>query len=164
MSLEARKALESAVSKVGKALGELLKVAEKHGDEVSPEDYERARYFLDSTSAKLWDNISVVRDIARATSGTFSLDSVALPEPAVSGYAPLAAPNLPALSTRDTGLPDGRALAKQIGGRLTKAARNNLWTEKSVIPELAPEPSAPATNSTAPIDDSEDGVDFIDND
>lgn len=77
---EAKKALETAVSKIAKAYNEILKVAEKHGDHIDKEDYAKARFYLDQTISKLWDKVDVVRDIAKATAGEFSLDSVEMPE------------------------------------------------------------------------------------
>lgn len=151
MSEEAKKALETAVAKVGKALGELLKVAEKNGDDISTDDYAKARYFLEETNRKVWEKIDVVRDIAKATSGSFSLDSVELPEMVtVPHYSIVPLPLPPIIPGAPLEFQDGKVLAQQIGGRLTKAAKADL--ARSVNTEL-PRPSS---------DDDDDDIDFID--
>jgi hypothetical protein len=173
---EARKALEAAIGKIGKAYGDLLKVAEKHGDDIAKEDYEKARYYLDQTIKKLWDKVDVVRDVAKATSGEFSLDSVEMPEmvemkwldnagamrtfkvPADSGLVkpdwggPTGEPQQTPSVDGPLAVSDGKVLAKQIGGRLTKAAKAALaQSVKTELPE-----------SSSSDGDGDDGVDFID--
>ncbi len=179
---EARNALELAVGKIGNANGELLKVAEKHGDDIAKEDYDKARYFLDQTIGKIWDKVDVVRDVAKATTGSFSLDSVEMPEKLTvtwiaesSGQAALRAakaaresgPAMIASTTPAVDPKDGKALAKIIGGRLTKAAKAALESgAQSINTDFArQEPEAPAVpKKPAVIDDDDDGVSFLDED
>lgn len=150
MSEDAKKALESAISKIGKGYGDLLKVAERYGHEIEPEQYHKARIFLDRTLGKIWDNIDVVRDVATATSGSFTLDSVDL-----LPLETLGKPEVKMVSVAPTDPRDGRALAQQIGGRLTKSARANMELERSVKTDSAPE------NESSGMD-ADDDVDFID--
>ncbi|OCP22008.1 MULTISPECIES: hypothetical protein [unclassified Ensifer] len=88
MSDDSKKALETAIGKVARAYADLIKVAEKHGDDISKEDYEKARFFLGSTLDQIWQKVDIVRSIAKATTGEFSLDSVEVPlDLKVSWYA-----------------------------------------------------------------------------
>jgi hypothetical protein len=170
---EPKRALEQAIGKIGKAYGDLLRVAEKHGHEISKEDYHRARFFLDSTIGKIWEKIDVVRDVARATNGEFSLDSVELPATellkvyvggGVNEYLvpkglipqPLSAPVAPA-GPIDASNMDGRSLAQAIGGRLTKQA-------KAAIPRPTQSVNNDLDDDLGPTDTSseDDGADFID--
>ncbi len=168
---EARKALEQAVSKIAKAYGELLKVAEKHGDEIERQDYTKARFYLDQTITKLWDKIDVVRDIAKATAGEFSLDSVevppakeivwqAHPEPAAKIVEPLTDDVKRRMAQPiDPSLLDGRSLAKHLGGRLTKQAKADIARPQPSIKTDLDGDDIPGDDTSA---DLLDDVDFID--
>ncbi len=158
MTDEAKKALENAISKIGKGYGELLKVAERYGYDIEPAQYQKARVFLDRTIGKIWENIDVVRDVASATSGNFSLDQVDLPltehvDRPVSIHEHLRAHV--AATAQPAELSDGRALARQIGGRLTKSAIARLELEQSVNTD------SPRTTESSGMSDDDD-VDFID--
>ncbi|QIG75664.1 hypothetical protein EVC20_093 [Rhizobium phage RHph_Y2_17_1] len=169
---EPKRALEQAISKIGKAYGDLLRVAEKHGHEISQTDYDKARFFLDGTIGKIWEKIDVVRDVAKATNGDFSLDSIELPETETltihtragvqeyrvpKGVIPApAAPVVPAGPIDPTKM-DGRSLAQAIGGRLSKAAL-------AVTPRPAQSVNTDLDDDLGPTDTSfeDDGADFID--
>ncbi|AGC36098.1 hypothetical protein B7L88_gp054 [Rhizobium phage RHEph10] len=171
---EPKRALEQAISKIGKAYGDLLRVAEKHGHEIGQTDYDKARFFLDSTIGKIWEKIDVVRDVAKATNGDFSLDSIELPEtetlqirtatgvkewqvPKGAPFAtPAVMPVVPA-GPIDASRMDGRSLAQAIGGRLTKQA-------KAAIPRPTQSVNTDLDDDLGPTDTSfeDDGADFID--
>ncbi|WP_276122606.1 hypothetical protein [Pararhizobium qamdonense] len=174
--VDPKRALEQAIGKIGKAYGELLRVAEKHGDDIERADYDKAQFFLNQTIAKIWEKIDVVRDVAKATNGEFSLDSVKLPETeTIKWYSHPGAP------PRDLVLPkgmfgqelispaapidpasmDGKSLAKAIGGRLSKAAQQQISRPApSVKVDLSDDDDELGSPDTSP--DSSDGVDFID--
>jgi hypothetical protein len=168
-----KKTLELAISNIAKAYGNLLKVAERHGDDISTEDYAKARYYLDQTIAKIWEKVDVVRAVAKATNGEFSLDSVEMPETevlkiyvgaGVNEYRvpkglipqPTPAPVIPA-GPIDPSKLDGRSLAQVIGGRLTKQA-------KAAIPRPTQSVNNDLDDDLGPTDTSseDDGADFID--
>ncbi|QIG69125.1 hypothetical protein EVB78_092 [Rhizobium phage RHph_N1_15] len=164
MQTEAKKALEQAIGKIGKAYGDLLRVAEKHGHEISKEDYAKAQFFLSETIKKIWDKVDVVRDVAKATSGEFSLDSIEMPVPEIlkshthaTGFSTLQSPPIEI----DPSKMDGRSLAQAIGGRLTKQAKANIQRPApSVNIDLDDEDEGlPATTLE---DDLLNDVDFID--
>ncbi|TDW20523.1 hypothetical protein EV128_125153 [Rhizobium azibense] len=177
---EAKKALEAAIQKIGKSYGDLLRVAEKHGDDISKDDYAKAQYFLSETIKKIWEKIDVVRDVAKATNGDFSLDSIEMPakyqvtwynQSPRKGLAPeeritfpgseqieARAPVLPA-GPIDTSKMDGKTLAKAIGGRLTKAAAAVAPRPvQSINTDLDEDGLPPADTGSDLLDD----VDFID--
>ncbi|MBX4911408.1 hypothetical protein HJA82_29280 [Rhizobium bangladeshense] len=172
---EAKKALEQAIGRIGKAYGDLLRVAEKHGHEISKEDYAKAQFFMSETINKIWDKVDVVRDVAKATSGEFSLDSIEVPASAslkimtpagvqewqVPAGAPFSQPVEAPRPQIDPSKMDGRSLAQAIGGRLTKQAKANIQRPApSVNIDLDDDDDTPSATTTE--DDLLDDVDFID--
>lgn len=173
---EPRKALEQAIGKIAKAYNDLLRVAEKHGDDISSEDYKKAQFFLSNTMGKIWEKIDVVRDIAKATSGDFSLDSIEMPEAlkvqwympnapqrpqGIVEQLPIGFPDVKPGQPIDTSQMDGRSLAKAIGGRLSKfAQRETPRPQPSVNIDLYVDDGlgAPDTSDDSLVNE----VDFID--
>jgi hypothetical protein len=165
---EAKKALEVAVGKIAKSYTELLRVAEKHGDDIGKEDYTKAQYYLTETIRKIWEKVDIVRDVAKATSGEFSLDSIEIPaepetlkmtwHPGVGnlGLRPILPSQMPAQI--DPSSLDGRSLAKHIGGRLTKEAQRARPTQSVSIDLDGDEED----DGLGPSDDLLNDVDFID--
>lgn len=160
---EAKKALETAVGKIAKAYGDLLKVAEKHGDDIDKEDYAKARYYLDQTIEKIWDKVDVVRDVAKATSGEFSLDTVEMPEKLTVKWLvskpEQILPHTSPFARTDPKAKTGRTVG-ELGGRLSKSAKAELAASGQSI-----KIDSSARTNPKPVDtslDDDDGIDFID--
>lgn len=145
MSAESKKALEQAIGKIARAYTDLLKVAEKHGDDIEKEDYDKARYFLTSTLNQIWEKVDVVRSIAKATTGEFSLDSVEMPaDLKVTWYANWPDPMRP--HSTMSGRPDPAALLEpgetRIEGGSVPAGTQIAMQPRVVVPPGPIDPSA----------------------
>ena len=166
----AKRSLERADLKIAKAYADLLKTAEVYGDEIKSEEYAKARFYLDQTIAKVWDKIDVVRAVAKATAGSFSLDSIELRTTTViqGGTVPVGAhvvtrQTVEASTPIDPAALHGKSLAKAIGGRLTKQAKAEMARpSESVIIDLDDIDADDDLPSSGIADADGDGVDFID--
>ncbi len=68
-------AIETATHGVSRALGELLKAIEKHGEDVTDADSEKLFCFLEHSLNIIEEKADHARAIAAVTRGTFSFDS-----------------------------------------------------------------------------------------
>ncbi len=68
-------AIENATHDVSRALGELLKAIEKHGEDVTDADSEKLFGFLEHSLNVIEEKAGNARAIAAVTRGTFSFDS-----------------------------------------------------------------------------------------
>lgn len=81
--------LEAATNKVGRSLGDLLKVFEGHGHELSEAQVDKVFLFLKAALDGVEQKARLARIVSVATSGSFSLDM---------DLADLPAPSAPSVS------------------------------------------------------------------
>lgn len=94
--------LEGATNKVGKALGELLGVVEKSGQDLSEAQVDKVFQFLATSVTGMHQKAQLARSVAVAANGAFKLD-MELPESQSALTIPARMPIDPSMGGRLVG-------------------------------------------------------------
>ncbi len=150
-------AIENATHGVSRALGELLKAIEKHGEDVTDADSEKLFGFLEHSLNVIEEKADHARAIAAVTRGTFSFDSET---PLPTTEKRKRGRPRKTVEEKQTEVPRGSAHQKAPSQPPQRPKREGRISAYS--PDTNPElPTAPVLPSSG-VERAPDEIDFVD--